>query len=76
MRKSVISHYQTFQSISSHFDIKKSLSQTLIPNLTTGKSYNPPSNFNINDIFKMIIEETKTSPKSVDSFHSIKILEI
>ena len=76
MRKSVISHYQTFQSISSHFDIKKSLSQTLIPSLTTGKSYNPPSNFNINDIFKMIIEEAKTSPKSVDSFHSIKILEI
>ena len=75
-RKTVINRYQTLQGIPNYFDYRKSYSSYISQNISSEKSPNSPLNANINEIFKMIIEEAKTSPKSVDSFQSIKLLEI
>ena len=91
LRKSQMYRIQTAQNLPNQFDIRKTLlpqnlnnniihnysssSQLLFPNLINSKNTNKNNN-DINDIFKLIIEESKSSHKSVDSFHSIKLLEI
>ena len=75
-RKNVITRYQTLQGMSNYFDSKRSFSAYFTQNISSGKDSNPSLNSNINEIFKMIIEESKISPKSIDSFQSIKSLEI
>jgi len=67
-RKNVINRYQILQGMPNYLDFKKSFSAYLSQNISSEKSLNSPLNVNINEIFKMIIEEAKTMTKSIDSF--------
>ena len=80
-RKNVFLRFHTFQNINninSQYDLRKPLiSQN--NNINNNLSQNLlSSNYNtsLNDIFKLIIEEAKTSHKPIDSYNSIKLLEI
>ena len=87
-RKNVMFRLQTFQTLPNKYEIRRSLitqsnNNNIIQNLSLGPVQNSfnysnikNNNTNINDIFKQILEETKTSYKSVDSFKSIKLLEL
>ena len=77
-RKNVLLRFHTFQNIHNQYDLRKSyinhnnnMNNNLYQNLLSG-NYNT----SLNDIFKLIIEEAKTSHKPIDSFNSIKLLEI
>ena len=67
-RKNVINRYQILQGMPNYLDFKISFSAYLSQNISSEKSLNSPLNVNINEIFKMIIEEAKTMTKSIDSF--------
>jgi hypothetical protein len=87
-RKNVMYHLHSFQTLSNKYEVRRSLmaqsyNNNIIQNLSLGQISNSfnysttkNNNTNINDIFKQILEETKTSYKSVDSFQSIKLLEL
>ena len=77
-RKNVLLRFHTFQNIHNQYDLRKSfinhnnnINNNLYQNLLSG-NYNT----SLNDIFKLIIEEAKTSHKPIDSFSSIKLLEL
>lgn len=75
-RKIVVSRFHTFQNLN-NYDIRKSfLLQNNINNIPNTNTQKNSSNTNIDDIFKMIIDESKNSRKSIDSYQSIKLLEI
>ena len=77
-RKNVLLRFHTLQNIHNQYDLRKpfinqnnNIYNNLSQNLLSG-NYNT----SLNDIFKLIIEEAKISHKPVDSFNSIKLLEI
>ena len=89
-RKSVLSlsHLHSYQNLqNSNYELRRSFlpqnpMNNILQNISLNSSLisNPQTqnilNTNINDIFKMIIEESKTSYKSVDSYKSIKLFEL
>ncbi len=81
-RKSGKHSFHSFQTLANQFErksvyIPQSFINNINQNITSGSSKNSLyyKINNLDDIFKMIIEESKTNSKSVDSYQSIKLLE-